>query len=319
MSELSDIVANLADTNQMVSEMSHTLVDRPDDEILKINLDAIEKRRGDLVRRLDYELHAGQNELVSYRIMRDWSDSYPAKAVAASMSAFQDLVTSVFDAVRTGPKQRFRPSAENVALSTFDFAGAAAGSVIVSLAVPNDRLLVGETELDLTFGLVEQALSARASDDLKLLADKIGIASIAKAYAWADNSVAFGLDTEIKWGKSYGELQGLIISQDEAKIVRELIENKSDTESIPIEIEGILLGHDGGTLTFHLETFGERVDLRGSVSPELSKSWMTGRPYRARLMRTAQIKYSTGEERVEWTLLALTSIDLIKDGYEHPA
>ena len=308
MSELFDIVENLQDTDATVKRLARAIEERPGDDLLRINFEAIEKRQRDLVRRLDHTLHAKQSELVSYRIMRDWSDTYPAKAVTASIGAFQDLVTSVFDAIRTVPKLRFRPSAENVQLSTFDFAGAAAGSVIVSLAVPNDRLLVGETELDMTFGLVEQALSARASDDLKLLADRIGVASIAKAYSWAESAVEFGLDTEIKWGKRYGDMQEITITRVEAGIIKELIENKSETRTEIVELEGVLLGHDGATSYFHLQMAGENVEIKGDVSDDLPKIWTTGLPYRARVLRTAHIRYATGEERVRWTLLALSPI-----------
>ena len=117
-------------------------------------------------------------------------------------------MTAVFDALHTVPKQRYRPAPESLELSTFEFAGASVGSVIVSLAVPNDRLLIGEFELDRTLGLVERTLSARESGDLKAIADEVGIAGITKAYAWAEVSVAYGLDTNISWGKSYSDLRG---------------------------------------------------------------------------------------------------------------
>ena len=308
MSELQELVQNLEETSAAVENMARALESAPDDDVLKINAASICRRRDDLVRRLDYALHTKQQELIRYRIMRDWTDAYPAKAVAASMLAFQELVTSVFDAIRSQPKQRYRPSLENIALSTFDFAGAAAGSVVISLAVPNDRLLVGETELDETLGLVERALSARESGDLKALAEKIGIASIAKAYAWAETSVAHEINTEIRWGKSYSAMQELTITRDEARVVKEVIENKSDTIADETTIEGVLLGFDGATSYFHLETIGDRVDIRGNLADDLSRAWMTDQLYRAQLLRTAQVRYATGEEKVQWTLLALTPL-----------
>ena len=305
MSELMRIVESLQETDAAVAHLTGAVAESPDDDVLRINAEAVTKRQRDLVRRLDYTLHLKQAEIVRYRVVREWSNTYPAKAVAAAIETFQELVTAVFDAVRTGPKMRYRPSQESLALSTFDFADAGAGSVIISLAIPNDRLLAGETQLDETLALVERALSARESDDLKLLADRIGIAAITKAYAWAEASVAYGLDTQIQWGKSYADLREVTITQEDAAIVKGVIENKSDTAETTEVVEGALLGFDGSTSYFHLEVFDTRQDIRGAVSVELSKTWTTNLPYRAILRRTAQVRYATGEEKVSWALIGL--------------
>jgi hypothetical protein len=305
MSELMSIVESLQETDAAVAHLSKAVEERPDDDVLRINAEAVAKRQRDLVRRLDYTLHINQAELIQYRVVRGWSKTYPVKAVAAAMETFQELVTAVFDAIRTTPKQRYRPSQENVELSTFDFVGAGPGSVIISLAAPNDRLLVGQTDLDETMKLVEQALSARESDDLKLLAGRIGIAAISKAYAWADASVTYGLDTQIKWGKSHSDLRYVEITLDDASIVKSVIENKSETKDVLETVEGILLGFDGSTSYFHMEEFDTKRDIRGSVAENVPKSWTTNLPYRAQLMKTVQIRYATGEEKETWTLAGL--------------
>lgn len=309
MSEIQCIVDSLRDSDTAAARLKNALLESPQNEILLLNATAVAKRRTDLLRRLDYTLHTTQHELIQYRIIRDWSDSYPVKAVAASIAAFQDLMTAVFDAVRNGPKVRFRPSADTVELSSFQFAGAGAGSVIISLTVPNERLLVDQSDLDKAFGLVERTISARDSDDLKGLADIVGIASISKAYSWADASSSYGLDTVIRWGKSYVDSHEVAISRVEAQLVRELIESKSEEEINSNELDCILLGFDGATSYFHIETIGERLDIRGNLAPELSRSWTTGQHYRATLIKTTQIKYATGEEKTQWTLVNLSPWD----------
>lgn len=309
MSEIQHIVDSLRDSDATAAHLQSALSQRPQDEALLLNAHAVAKRRKDLLRRLDYALHTTQQELVQYRIVRDWTDAYPVKAVTTSIAAFQDLVTAVFDAVRNGPKIRFRPSVDTMELSSFQFAGAGAGSVVISLTIPNDRLLVDQSDLDRTFGLVERTISARASEDLKELAEIVGIASIAKAYNWADASSSYGLDTIIRWGKSYAESTEVIISRSEAEIVRNLIESKSDENIDNVDLDCVLLGFDGATSYFHIETLGERQDIRGNLAPEISRSWTTGSIYRASLIRTSQIKYATGEEKTQWTLQSLSHLD----------
>lgn len=310
MTELQQLIENLQDTEGALVHLERAVADRPHDEILKINVESISKRRDDLVRRVDYALHVTQSEICRYSILRDWTDSYPAKAVASSLSTFQDLVTSIFDALRTAPKLRYRPSPENIELSTLNFVGAGAGSVIVTLSLPNERLLVGETALDKTFLLVQKTLVARESGDLNELAKEIGVASISKAYSWADASVAYGLDTEIRWGKSYSDTKELVVTRAAAQDVKSAIENKSTEKEDPVDLDCVLLGFDGTTSYFHVETVGDREDIRGDVGPGVSKIWTTGQAYHARLLKKSQIIYSTGEEKIKWTLVDLQPIDL---------
>lgn len=308
MSELQRILDLLNDTDAMVAQERRPSTEV--DDLFAMNIASIEKRRDDLVRRLDRVLHTQQHEFVRYRIHRTWSDEYPVKAIATAMEAFQDLVTAVFDAIRYGPKIRFRPSVDSIELSTFRFAGASPGSVLLSMAVPNDRLLVGETELDRALELVERAVSARESTDLQLLAREIGIAAISKAYAWAQVNVAYKLDTEIAWGKDYATDHSVAISSAESELIRDLIAEKSDVVDDEVVVDCTLLGFDGATSYFHIETIGERIDIRGNLSPNLSKTWVTSSPYRARLEKRTRIQYATGKESELWTLVDLSPLTL---------
>jgi hypothetical protein len=160
------------------------------------NAETIKKRRKDLERRLNYELRTEQADVVEYKIERIEVRNYPAKAIAASILTFQELVTSVFDAIRTTPKKTYKPSPASIELSAMDFAGARAGSVVVAMSVHNDRLLAVKSELDQTFDLVISLLHARTDTELRELVNRVGVASISKAYNWADNSASYGLDTQ---------------------------------------------------------------------------------------------------------------------------
>lgn len=310
MSELQQLLDNLQDADGTFVALERAARERPGDEILQFNLRSIARRQSDLLRRIDFNLHVTQNEICRYRVVRDWSETYPAKAVAESLSKFQDLVTSVFDALRTAPKRRYRPSPENVDLSSLNFAGAAAGSVIVTLSIPNDRLLAGETVLDRTFQLVERTLEAKDSEQLHALAAEVGIATITKAYAWADANVSFGLDTSIAWGKHYMAEHKFAVSRAEAQAIKDLIENKSDEKIDHVEMDCVLVGFDGPRSYFHVQKIGEKEDITGDLGPSVTHSWTTDQPYRARMLRRSQIKYATGEEKVSWTLIDLLPLTL---------
>lgn len=152
-------------------------------------------------------------------------------------------------------------------------------------------------------------MSARESSDLQLLAQEIGIASITKAYAWAQVNVNYGLDAEIRWGRSYDTLNEMTFSLADSEIVKTVIENKSEESLQEFDFEAVLLGFDGATSYFHIETLGEKVDIKGVLSPNISKQWTTDVAYKAKLLKSSQIKYATGEEKVQWTLLELEPLE----------
>lgn len=309
MSNLQRIIDALQETDAALEHVRRNADGLQGSLASRLNRASVEKRRTDLVRQIDHLLTVEQRDLVRYRISRDWSESYPAKAVAASIYAFQELVTAVFDALQNGPKRRYRPSSESVDNSTFEFAGAGAGSVIISLAAMNDRLLFGDSNLDRTLNFVEQTLSARTSEDLHRLAKEVGVAAISKAYAWADASSTHGLDTTIKWGKRFNDAQEISISREDANTIKGIIENRSEEEVFPETMAGTLLGFDGTKPYFHFKGFGDDgLDISGTVQPSLSHVWTTARPYRAELLRKTQLTYSTGEEKTEWVLVSLTEL-----------
>ena len=305
MSEIQKIIDALNDSNSAMSHLKSAMDAHPNDEILKINASAIEKRQKDIERRLDQYLNTRQNELVRYKINRDWSKSYPAKAVAASLGAFQDLFTSIFDAIKSSPKQRFRPAPENVHASTFEFAGATTGSVVVSLTVETERLLAIDSDIQVAFGLFEQLTRARTAEEISDLVEKIGVASITKAYQWADASVAHGLDTKISWGSSLGSLRDIELSDGDAKIIRDVIEDRSAEDSTTVEVRGVLHGFDGATSYFHLEELETKRDIKGNLGPGVSPAWTTGQVYIASLNRIVTLVFSTGQEKETWTLMGL--------------
>jgi len=228
MNQIHRLLEQLQDTDSTVEQLERLAADSPNDPAYAINARAIRKRRADLERRLNAELRITQADLVQYHVERTDINRYPVTAVAKAILGFQELVTSVFDAIRTTPKQRYRPSADNIELSTLDFAIAVpVGSVLVSMSVENERLLALQSELDQTFERVFEVLNTRDSDGLRGLAEKVGIASISKAHDWAATTAQFGLNTKIRIQKTLESSLAFEISNVEAQSLKEAIEEKA--------------------------------------------------------------------------------------------
>jgi hypothetical protein len=312
MNSIQHLLDQLRDTDAIYDQLERA-VDDPNDEIYRINADALKKRRADLERRLSTELRISQADLVHYHVQRTEVDHYPVIAIAKAISSFQEVVTSVFDAIRTTPKQRYRPAAENVALSTLGFSMALpVGSVVVSMSVENDRLLAVKSDLDIAFDRVFQLLRTEDPEELRVLAPIVGIASIAKAHDWAENAAGFGFDTRITLEKDFATETALAITKEEALTLKEAIEQKSEQTVTPEEVVGELVGIDvlRPTTYFHIAVDGRNIEGKLADTFPADKEWAVHILYRAKLLQVETIRYSTGEAKIDWLLADLIDLKL---------
>lgn len=301
MSSLQNLIDDLNDTNRAVADFAGR-GDSALDEIEQFNLASMLKRQRDIAVKIDAELASTQNSMIQYRIIKEDGGKYPAKAVGEAMERFQDLLTSIYDALVHGPKRRFRPSIDSIQQTTLNFAGATAGSVRITLAAEDDRILLGDTELERALVLVEKTLSAQTVEDLSLLVHEVGIASVSRAYEWSKSAAGYNLKTEISWGRSITSDQSFVINAEDASRVSQLIERQSDDTATHHEYMCVLHGFDKKSSYFHIETLEEREDLKGDVGPSVSEIHTTGKRYTAKLTRSVKTFYATGEEKVQWTL-----------------
>ena len=309
MNTIEQLLQQLHDTASASAQMELALSESPGDEIYRVNADAIRKRQNDLERRLNTELKVSQSDLVKYHIQRAGSDRYPVLAVATAISRFQELVTAVFDALRSTPKQRYRPSPESIALSTLDFAMALpTGSVMVCLSVANDRLLAVKSDLDRTFDEVFQILKMEGSEGLREIAARVGIASIAKAHDWAASASEYGISTKISVQKDIDNSVELDVTNSEALKLKEFIEEKSDQKYDTETTIGELVGIDveRPRTYFHLKADDGKI-IEGKLADTfpLDREWAVHVHYFAKLIRVTTIRYATGEEKIEWLLAEL--------------
>jgi hypothetical protein len=309
MNELARILSQLQETDNVSAQFERELKTNPNDEIARINSEAVLKRRMDLERRLSSELRSTQADLVEYHVSRTEDEKYPVLAIAKAISGFQELVTSVFDALKSAPKQRYRPSAENAALSSLDFGMALpVGSVLVSMSIPNDRLIAFKTELDETFENVFKILNTKEPEALREIANRVGIASIVKAHDWAASTAQFGLNTKIKVQKDLTTALNVEISTAGAQTLKEIIEEKSDQKIESHQVQGELVGIDvePPQTYFRLKTVDGR-DLQGKLSDTFPRGneWAVHVSYTAILLQVTTVRYSTGEEKVDWVLADL--------------
>lgn len=301
MSNFQHLIDRLNDANGIIDRLSA----QEDDEFVRLNLLSIRRHRDEVKAEIESYLSEQHRSFFVYRLFRSGEQKYPAKAVGGALEAFQDLLTAVYDALINGPKKRFRPSFTSVQDTMLEFGGATSGSVKIFLAADEERLLVDQTNLQRALSLVDRTLSAQDTDDLTNLAEIVGVASISKAYDWAQHAVENGFTTELSWGYDLSGRNAIQISSDDAERVRMLIAERSDEETLPVDEIGILHGFDKESSYFHFVPLGTKEHIKGDVSSTMPQKVLTGIVYRAKLAQTIVTVFSTGEEKVRWMLLSL--------------
>ena len=137
-------------------------------------------------------------EICDYRIIPESRDAYAVAAVTSALRDFQELVTLVFDALsRTKPRAKVAPDIQQK--TQFEFGFAYAGSLGIVMTIPNERLLVDETNLDRAVGAVFDLLKIRSKEEVRDTARQFGVPTVRKLHHWTKTHSEYGMSADIKW------------------------------------------------------------------------------------------------------------------------
>jgi hypothetical protein len=308
MTELATTLIELREIEAEISRVDGLIAKHPQYESLLLDRTSLLKRQNSLEQAFAALADHEMIDVCRYSFIPEESDRYPLLSLTKILTEFQELVTTVFDAVKTGkPKSRATHNAEIVQQSSFDFGYAAAGSLRIALMVPNERLLLVESDLDRSIDLVFQAMEAKEVKEISDLTPVIGIAAVKKLYQLADDHAKYALSADIQWRRN-GEIRKRVVVQPpEFENLRAEINKKSEKSVEPITLRGRLVGLDVELGSFHM-TFAEGDDISGKLAP----TYTGGKPaevpgnYTAKLLKETVIHYSTQEDRVSYQLLELS-------------
>jgi hypothetical protein len=308
MTEHVAIAVELREIEAELSQVTKLIAKHPEYPSLLVDHDSLLKRQVDLQKAFAKATSDNLIDVCNYKIIPEQGDRYPVLALSKILSDFQELVTTAFDAIKTGkPKTRARSSAETVQLSSFDFAYAAAGSLNVTMTIPNERLLLIESDIDTAIASVFALMKAPSPASISTLAEKVGVASIKKLFELADEHKRYALSADVIWRRDEEIRNRVIVQAPEFEELCAFISEKSDEESELLTLTGRLAGLDVDLGTFHM-TFPEGEDISGRLANSLKASHGVQIPgnYTAKLIKKTVIYYSTRQDRISYELLELT-------------
>jgi len=307
MNVLLDLREKLQDTHATMAHLRRAIAASPDDEGLALMAESLAHRQEVLQANFSEAANSNQLDVCKYRLIPETGEAYPILGLSKILGEFQELVTTVFDAIKTRkPKTRARIAPELVQLSSFDFGYVVPGSLEIVLTVPNDRLLLVESDLDQAVNTVFRLLKSDDSREIGELASQVGVASIKKLYELAEDHYKYALSADITWARAAEKRGEILVQPSEFERLCGRLAEKSDETSEPISVRGRLVGLDVELGTFHM-TFPEGEDIRG----RLAGAFQEGRPsevpgnYVADMIKTTVIYYSTREDRVTYELIEL--------------
>ena len=294
------------DTEAELNRLRQVIAKHPAEESLQITLASLQKREKRLQEQFEDAASVSFVDVCDYRLIPEKESAFSISSIGATLQAFQYLYSTIFDAIKNGPKARSRLGPDVVANSTFNLGYIHAGSLAFRLTVPSERLLAVESDSDIAADLLGRILQSDSHEDVRGLVDTVGVATITRAFELSKIHSNHNLSSRIKWIRGKEEVIDIVIHAQQFEKLLGIIEETSDDIEEDIDLNGRLVGLDVETNYFHM-TFPDADDIKGALSDQFHHDQSRSVPggYRAQLRKRTHLKYSTGVESVIWVLTGL--------------
>ena len=306
MADLLALSQMIWDTEAELARLRRAIAEYPKEESLQITLASLQKKGKNLQEQFANETYISFDDICDYRLMPETDSPFSISSIAETLQAFQYLYSTIFDAIKNGPKKRARLGPDVVANSTFNLGYIHAGSLAFLLTVPSERLLGIESDSDRAADLLGKILQAGTHADVRGLVDTVGVATITRAFELSKVHSKYQLSNRIKWIRKKEEVSDIVIHAQQFETLCGIIDETGDEQEDEVILSGKLVGLDVETNYFHM-TFPDAEDIKGTLSDQFQHDRSRSVPgfYKAELRKRTHLKYSTGAEAVNWALISL--------------
>lgn len=310
MTSIAAIAADIRDTSAQIARISRSIAEHPNETSLLFNLRSLEKRMRTLENRFAEIAKEFDHDTIDYRILCDKGEKYPVWSVGRSLTTFQNMVTSFYDAIKSGPKKRGRTSAETAALTQMDFEYAFSGSLGFALTLANKRDML-ESGLDMAVEKAFSVIHAKEMPDVTALAKVVGVAAMRTAYDWAKTHSDADFGAAIEWKHGNDIVKETKVDATQLTLIAGMIEKTSEVERAETTFTGTMVGYSVPRRYFEFQPIGEGAIITGHfsdtyVAPEPIQIPST-HPITVKLVRQTVVHYAIEKEEVSWELLSVSA------------
>ena len=307
MADLLEILQKLKDTEVALAKAREVAAKHPNRPTLQSTISSLHKRYRSLETLFGSITDKQHLDVCSYRLIPERNQQYPLWALTSALGDFQDAITLVYDAVKTGQKkERASWSADIAQETSLNFGYSYSGSLGFIFTIPNERLLLVDSMLDVAFRTLFEMTKAKSADELAQYARELGVAPIRKLYKWANGHVESGLNVEVRWRRNQDIRASILIQQPELAQLCTLIAQTSEETEERHTLRGVLLGGDLITRAFRFDPENGE-DIRGRLADtfKVKEELRLGHVYAATFLKRTKKHYSTEKEDVVWLLTDL--------------
>lgn len=307
MADLLDILQKLKDTEAALAKLRDVAAKNPARPSIASTISSLQKRYRSLETLFGSMTDKQHFDVCSYKLIPEQGENYSLWALTSTLGDFQDALTLIYDAIKTGQRKERASWGADIAQETaLNFGYSFSGSLGFVFTVPNERMLLVESTLDMAFRQLFEMMKASSSEDLVQHAKRLGVAPIRKLYRWATDHVEAGLSVDIQWRRNEEVRASLVVQQPELARLREVISQTSEQTEERLTMRGTLLGADLITRAFRFDPeTGE--DIRGRLADtlEIKEELRLGHVYTVSFVKRSKKHYSTDVEDVTWLLTDL--------------
>ena len=306
MSDYVYFLDQLRDTRAKIAKLEAVLKANPSDFATELNLRSLLKMEENLNGELKRASAAEQIEVCDYRLLLEGVRArYSAKAVAESISAFQDLFTTVFHALRSGPKARARPSGSSTEASKLDFGYVYSGSLSVVFTIPNEQMLF-EAELDEAINSTFDIIKLENPNEVLETSHNLGLATVKKLYDWNMTNYTNGFSADVTWRRGEKTKASAYVPYLQSAHLSNIIAMTSEERKDVIRESGVLVGIDIIFRNFHF-VVPNGPSYQGKLHSEFNVSYLieVERTYEAVIEAAHRLNFATEQQQTTYKLLSL--------------
>lgn len=310
MTRLAELQEQLQDTGAAIAQYERAIAANGSPSLMA-GLRSVQKRLTKLEEEFLHEAaHVGV-DVCSYRLFSDTVVRPAAAAIFHAIGDFQNLYSTVYDAIKNGPRKRSTPTPATLEESSFKFGYCFSGSVGIVLTFDNQQQLV-DSALDQTMQSVFDLAKSLTAEEVLLSSQQLGVPAIKAMHQWAKDHIEVGLGADIEWLHGQESKGRLLIQLPQLRQLAEILGEASEPMEDEIVLDGLLVGVETeSSRRFHFKADDEREIKGAFVVGLISQTRPVATPARYRATFTRKFKriLSTGEDSNEvFTLTKLTPL-----------
>jgi hypothetical protein len=309
MEQFTNILLQLDETRTVIADLENAMRSQEATPALTANVRSLYKRQRQLEDQFSQLTHENFLDVCIYRLFTNDGKRPSLSTVTRALGDFQSLFTVIYDALKNGPKERVSYTDEIASETSFEFGYSFTGSLGFVLTMPNERLLLKESDLDRAMRTIFEIVKASDQEQIKSFARSIGLAAIRKVYSWADDHINSSLNADIRWCRQKDIRSSVVVEIPELERLQSLIGQTSERETREITVEGVFIGGDLDSRYFHIVS-EEAGDFKGKMiqNAESEVRPTLGGLYRAKIQKTEVTHYSTEKVDISYILLKLHKV-----------